>query len=261
MLRKLHPGRAASEVGRSFVFAFSGLIYTLHSQRNMRFHIFFAVFAMAFYVTFDVPFEERGLLLIAICLVPAFEIINTSIESMLDYVTEEKHELVKHAKDTAAAAVLVVSLLSMALGGYVLLPRFIEFYRVPDSAALTATGVRFVLAWMVLGSLLAFWLLRSLRYLFKPLLAVSSLVGGIGAMALCLCGRDPSAFVAMIFLVAIELNAFARLAFEVRIKKAWERRNLPFDTAGFRIIIPYAIIGAAIGFYLAAGPLKPFCCG
>jgi diacylglycerol kinase len=258
MLTKLHPGRATRELGRSFVWAFAGLLYTLHTQRNMRFHIFFAVFAMAFYVTFDVPFEERGLLLIAICLVPAFEIINTSIESITDYVATERHELVKHAKDTAAGAVLVMALLSMAMGGYVLLPRFIDYYREPSTVELTATGVRFVLAWLVLGSLLAFWLLRSLRYLFKPLLAVASLVGGLGSMALCLCGRDPSAFVAMVFLVVIELNAFARMAFEVRIQKAWERENLPFDTAGFRIIIPYAAIGSAIGAYLATGILSPF---
>ncbi|MDP8224060.1 MAG: diacylglycerol kinase family protein [Candidatus Lernaella stagnicola] len=258
MPTKLHPTRAVRELGRSFVFAFAGLIYTLHSQRNMRFHIFFAIFAMAFYVTFDVPFEERGLLLIAICLVPAFEIINTSIESITDYVASERHVLVKHAKDTAAAAVLVMALLSMAMGGYVLLPRFIDYFKEPSTAELTATGVRFVLACLVLGSLLTFWLLRSLRYLFKPLLAVASLVGGIGSMALCLCGRDPSAFVAMIFLVVIELNAFARLAFEMRIEKAWERKNLPFDTAGFRIIIPYAIIGTIIGAYLAYGVLRPF---
>ena len=105
---KLHPGQGVKEVGRSFAFAFSGLLYTMHSQRNMRFHIFFAIFALTSVVAFGLPFLERAILMIVICLVPTFEIINTSIESQMDFVGQEKHVLVKHAKDTASAAVLVM---------------------------------------------------------------------------------------------------------------------------------------------------------
>lgn len=258
-VKRLHPGRAAREVGNSFVHAFAGLIYTMHSQRNMRFHIFFAIFAMAFYTAFDVPFAERAILMIVICLVPAFEIINTSIESQMDYVGQEQHILLKRAKDTAAAAVLVMALLSMAMGGYILLPRFIEYFRQPETASWTETGIRVSLATTTLGSLLAFWTLRSFRYVFKPLLAAASFFSGMGAMALCICGSDPSAYVAMTFLIILELNAFARLALEMRIEKAWEEPNISFDTAGFRIILPFVIIGAVVGGYLGWGPFAQFC--
>lgn len=258
-MKRLHPFRAAREVGNSFVHAFAGLIYTMHSQRNMRFHIFFAVFAMAFYIAFDVPFVERAILMIVICLVPAFEIINTSIESQMDYVGHEQHILLKRAKDTAAAAVLVMALLSMAMGGYILLPGFSEYFREPDQASWTAAGVKFSLALMTLGSLIAFWSLRSLRYVFKPLLALASFFAGMGAMALCICGSDPSAYVAMAFLIALELNAFARLALEMRIERAWEEPTISFDTAGFKIILPCMTVGTAIGMYLGYGPLAQFC--
>jgi diacylglycerol kinase len=278
---RLHPGRAAREVGQSFVYAFAGLIYTLHSQRNMRFHLFFALFAMAFYVAFDVPRAERAILMIAICLVPAFEIINTSIEAQMDYVGQEQHVLLKRAKDTAAAAVLVMALLAMAMGGYVLLPGFVHYFqnrwtstssafatifhvvfverfRGPATAALLAPGIRYALALAALGSVLGFWLLRQWRFLLKPALAVASFAGSAATMALCILGRDPSAYVAMTFLLILELNAFARLALEIHIKREWEDGGLPFETAGFRIIIPTSVLGAIAGAYAGWGPLAVF---
>lgn len=252
MTKGLHPIKATREVGRSFIYAFAGLIYTMHSQRNMRFHIIFAIFAMVFFVAFDIPFLERAILMIVICLVPAFEIINTSIESQMDYISQDQHILVKRAKDTAAAAVLVVALLSLAMAGYILLPQFIEYFRNRATTPLALTGTRVLLACLVFGSLVFFWIVRSLRYLFKPTLAISSFGVSMGTMALCLSGRDPSAYVAIMFLSALELNAFARMEYKLRITKEWEKGNLPFDTAGFKIIIPFMFAGTVTGYYIYA---------
>jgi diacylglycerol kinase len=282
MLPNISARRAARHLGRSFTHAFAGLIYTLHSQPNMRFHLFFAIFAMAFYVAFDVPRAERAILMIAICLVPAFEIINTSIESQMDYVGREQHVLLKRAKDTAAAAVLVVALVAMGMGGYILLPGFVhhfseagvttskvftaifdmifvERFRGPQTTALTVGAIRYTLALVVLGGVLGFWLLRGIPFLFNPLLAAASFACGMGVMALCIYGHDPSAYVAMTFLVILELNAFARLALHIGIKEKWEDEGLPFETAGFKIIIPFVTIGAVVGGWLGWGPLSVFC--
>jgi diacylglycerol kinase len=282
MFSDQHPVQAARDVGRSFMYAFAGLIYTLHSQRNMRFHLFFAIFTIAFYTAFDVPRAERAILMIVICLVPAFEIINTSIESQMDYVGHEQHVLLKRAKDTAAAAVLVMALLSMGMGGYVLLPGFIRHYadtgvttskvfqaifdmlfverfRGPQTHALTVGAIRWALALLVIGGLLTFWLLRGIPFLFKPLLAAASFAVGLGSMALCICGRDPSAYVAMTFLLILELNAFARLTLHILIKEKWEDEGLPLETAGFKIIIPFITVGAVAGGWLGWGPLAVFC--
>lgn len=245
--------KATKELGRSFTFAFSGLLYTLHSQRNMRFHIFFAIFATVFFVAFGLSFIERGILLIVICLVPAFEVINTSIESTVDHTSKEKHILVKHAKDTAAAAVLIIALLAMAIGGYILLPRFAEFFQNFESKMTAKGGIRVLMAFLVLISLISFWILRGIRYLFKPLLGLTAFCAGTGTMALCVYGKDPSAYVAITFLCCLELNAFARIEYETRIEKAWEDENLPFDTAGFKIILPATAMGAAFGVLLSAG--------
>lgn len=258
MTSGMHPGKATREVLRSFVFAFEGLLYTMHTQRNMRFHIFMAILILSFNASFNIPMYERALLLIVICLVPAFEIINTSIEAQADYVGRERHELIKRAKDTAAAAVLVVSLTAMAMGGYVLLPRFINFFSEPaTSGRLTSVGLRLIMSMSVVGSVLVFWIFRSAKHLFFTTLALASLGAGATNTILCIIGRDPSTWVAVSFLCALELNAFARSEFEVRIKKEWVRKDLPFDVAGFKIIIPGILLGMIIGaWFVWWGPLS-----
>ena len=77
-----------------------------------------------------VPSTSLAILVLVVCLVPSFEIINTSVESQADF-TGDTHELLKRAKDTAAAAVLIMSLCSMAVGGYILLPRLVNFFSAP----------------------------------------------------------------------------------------------------------------------------------
>ena len=194
MVKNLNPSRATRELGRSFVYAFEGLLYTMHTQRNMRFHIFMAILILAFNVSFNIPVYERALLLIVICLVPAFEIINTSIEAQADHAAgPDRHELIKRAKDTAAAAVLVVSLTAMAVGGYVLLPRFYHFFKTPPTPGrITSVGLRLIMSVSVGGSILFFWMSRSIKQLFFPMLAAASMAAGGTTAVLCIIGRDPS---------------------------------------------------------------------
>lgn len=103
----------------SFNYAVQGLIYSLMSQNNMRFHYVVAaiiIFAMLF---FDLTRTESAIIFISISMVVAAELINTAIESVVDLVTDEYHELAKVAKDVAAGAV-VVTALNAAVIGYLL---------------------------------------------------------------------------------------------------------------------------------------------
>ncbi len=261
MVKNLNPSRATRELGRSFVYAFEGLLYTMHTQRNMRFHIFMAILILAFNVSFNIPVYERALLLIVICLVPAFEIINTSIEAQADHAAgPDRHELIKRAKDTAAAAVLVMSLTAMAVGGYVLLPRFYHFFKTPPTPGrITSVGLRLIMSISVGGSILFFWMSRSIRHLFFPMLAAASLAAGGTTAVLCIIGRDPSTAVALLFLCVLELNAFARGEFEVRVHKRWVRPDLPFEVEGLKIIIPGMLLGFMAGVWVVWwGPLAVY---
>ena len=249
MIRSHNPLRATRELGTSFIYAFEGLLYTVYTQRNMRFHLFVAILAMAVAVALKVDPFEKMILVTVICLVPSFEIVNTSIESQADY-SGERHVLLKRAKDTAAAAVLVMSLCSMAVGAYVLLPRLVNFFGAgppPPGVVMRREAFRLLLMLALWGSLLFFWALRSVRHLFWPVLAFSSVSTGMSTTWLCIHGRDPASWVAILFICMLLLNAFARAEFEVRVKKKWIREEMPFEVRGLLAILPGLVVGVALG--------------
>ncbi|MGE5707410.1 MAG: diacylglycerol kinase [Bacteroidota bacterium] len=112
----------------SFRYAFEGILFTLRTQRNMRIH--FCVGILAFILAFILgvsPFE-KALIFMAAAAVVAAEMINTAIENAVDLATHRRHPLAKAAKDTAAAAVMVLSFNALAIGSLLLLPPLIRHF-------------------------------------------------------------------------------------------------------------------------------------
>lgn len=110
----------------SFRDAFRGLLVLVRSQLNARIHLTATIMVIAAGFTLSVSGTEWCVLLIAIGLVWSAEAFNTSLEFLADRVAPEKHELVRKAKDCAAAGVLAVSLAAAAAGLVIFLPRVIR---------------------------------------------------------------------------------------------------------------------------------------
>ncbi len=119
---------AIKGVGKSFWNAWEGLLYSLYTQQHMRFHFFAAILVVSLGVVLELPPVEMAILSVLIILVIGFEIVNTSVESAMDHVTEEMKPLVKRAKDAAAGAVLVCSFGSVIIAGYLFLPRLVGMF-------------------------------------------------------------------------------------------------------------------------------------
>ena len=85
-------------------------------QRNLRVLICIgaAVVAAGFY--YDITTVEWCIVLLCIGLVVGLEMINSSIESLVDLVTMEKNPLAGKVKDMAAGAVLFTSVMSTIIG-------------------------------------------------------------------------------------------------------------------------------------------------
>ena len=121
--------RTVKSIGMSFWNAWEGLLYTLYTQQHMRFHFFAAILVVSFAVIFELPPAEMSLISILIILIMGLEILNTSVESALDYVADEIRPLVKRSKDSAAGAVLICAFGSLIVFTYLLFPRFLELVR------------------------------------------------------------------------------------------------------------------------------------
>lgn len=100
--------------------AIEGILWAVKSERHLRYHFVAALAVLLLALFFRVTALEFYLLVLAAVLVIFAELINTAIETLVDLVTDEYHELAKRAKDIAAGAVLVTSVGAATLGYLVL---------------------------------------------------------------------------------------------------------------------------------------------
>lgn len=114
--RKRVKGEEWTRVKNSFRAAFSGVKYALSLERHIRVHVTAAAAVIALAVILNVPLGHFLILLVVIGMVIALELVNTAIERVVDLVTKEFHPLAAKAKDTAAGAVLVVSIIAALIG-------------------------------------------------------------------------------------------------------------------------------------------------
>ena len=98
---------------KSFYYAFCGVADCIKKETNFRIHIVAMLSVIWFSYVYDVYSHEKAILVILISLVMVGELINTSIEAMVDIVSPEKTRLAKVAKDSAAGAVLIFALSSV----------------------------------------------------------------------------------------------------------------------------------------------------
>ncbi len=101
---------------RSFRYAIEGMLEAVGGERNIKVQL--VVGAVAIVVGALVGLDALSWALIALCIgmVLTAELINTSIESIVDLATSELHPLAKRAKDIAAASVLVLSVTAAIVG-------------------------------------------------------------------------------------------------------------------------------------------------
>jgi diacylglycerol kinase len=101
---------------KSFFYAFKGIRASLEEQRNLKVQSLVAVITVGAGFYFDITPTEWCLVLISIGMVIGLEMINTSIEDLVDLVTTEWKPLAGKVKDMAAGAVLIVSIIAVIIG-------------------------------------------------------------------------------------------------------------------------------------------------
>ncbi len=120
---KRKTGQAANVI-ESFYHAIHGLGVGLRGQRNLRIHLVAAVAVTIAGFYFKIDTTGWLALVIAMGLVISTELINTSLEHLVDIATDGQYRLsARLAKDTAAASVLVASIVAMAIGAIVFGPK------------------------------------------------------------------------------------------------------------------------------------------
>ncbi|HYA87764.1 MAG TPA: diacylglycerol kinase [Nitrospirota bacterium] len=102
--------------------AIEGIIYSVKTQRHMRYHLYAALVALILSLVLNISRTEFILLCMAIVLVLTMEMLNTAIETTVDMISVEYHPLAKIAKDIAAGVVLIASIGALTLAYLILYP-------------------------------------------------------------------------------------------------------------------------------------------
>jgi len=110
---------------QSFKFAFNGLKILLREESNAWIHLCIAICVLVAGFVFKISVGEWIVVVFCIGFVFALELLNSAIENMADFVSEEYHDLIKKTKDLAAGAVLVSAIVSAIIGLIIFVPKII----------------------------------------------------------------------------------------------------------------------------------------
>lgn len=106
----------------SFKYAFSGIYCALRDNLNLKIHFAAAIVVILLSFYFEVDHLEKVILGLMILMVISAEMVNTSIEEMVDLITTEHKEQAKIAKDVAAGMVLLTALGAVIVGVLIFYP-------------------------------------------------------------------------------------------------------------------------------------------
>ena len=108
----------------SFKYAFNGIYYVFKYSRNFKIQLVFASFTLILGFLLKISHLNYLILIATIMSVLILEIINTSIESLVDLIVQKKfNNLAKISKDTSAGAVLLASINSVIMALYIFFPK------------------------------------------------------------------------------------------------------------------------------------------
>jgi len=101
---------------KSFKHAISGFWFCVKYERNIRIHIAATLYVLYFSGFYSLERAEFILVIFICLLVIVTEMLNTSIEVMVDKVSPQYHTLAKIAKNVAAGAVFITSAVAVFVG-------------------------------------------------------------------------------------------------------------------------------------------------
>ena len=104
-----------------FKVALAGILYTFKTQRHMRFHLYVVLIVLLLGLFVNLAMREMLVLLFTISLVVVAEMFNSAIEATVDLVQPSYHPTAKFAKDIAAGAVLITTIVALVVGGLLIL--------------------------------------------------------------------------------------------------------------------------------------------
>lgn len=104
---------------KSLKCALKGLLYCINNELNMRIHTVISLYVLVFSRYFNLSSGKYALLFLTIGFVFSLELLNTSIEKLIDSLVVSYNLNAKIIKDLCAGAVLIAAISSVFVGLFI----------------------------------------------------------------------------------------------------------------------------------------------
>ena len=115
----------SSSFWASLRYAISGVVYALFSQRNMKIHLIATILVVIAGLFFGLNRVEWALITLTITAVWAAEILNSSVDEIVDLVSPQFDVRAGRAKNMGAGAVLTTAVGAVIIGILIFVPRIL----------------------------------------------------------------------------------------------------------------------------------------
>lgn len=106
--------------------AINGIKEAIIHEQNFRIHLLISLVVISFSVYFKLTLVEWIMIITVIFLVLITELINSTIEQIIDYLKPEQHPAAKIIKDMGAGVVLLAAFLSIIIGILIFIPKILN---------------------------------------------------------------------------------------------------------------------------------------
>lgn len=112
----------------SFKYAMQGILRAFKTERNLKIHASMMMIVLILGIIFKIAVWEWITCIILFALVIGAELLNTSIEEMVNLLSPEIRVHAKYAKDIAAGAVLIFAIASAIVGAIIFIPKILVYF-------------------------------------------------------------------------------------------------------------------------------------
>lgn len=126
--QKKHKQMSFKRFLNSVKYSIEGLAYAYENEQSLWLHGAGSLFAIIMGFIFDITFIQWAIIVVAFVVVLAIELLNTSIEAVVDLVTSEIHPLAKIAKDCGSAAAFVSGIMAGVICAFIFIPYIIALF-------------------------------------------------------------------------------------------------------------------------------------
>ncbi len=113
----------------SFKYALDGLSFAIKENQNIKIHIIIAILVLIFGLILGLTRYELFSVSVLIVLVISAEMINTSIEEVVNLLVNEHRKEAKIAKDVSAGMVLFISIFASIVGLFIFISHLMLLFQ------------------------------------------------------------------------------------------------------------------------------------